>query len=502
MYSLRLEEAGKSVASSEGATGAFSGLGKHGEMDSFVKPKPDKSMPEPSKRVALPNYFARSVQVRLLCVVASLMLVLALMFEARKPENWQWMWAGQQPQEVASQDQLETRLPAQSRDDLVGTVYAGTANSPSTTADPEARVLQQAWSRSLLRLSPLERAALDAVVSSGRDSATARPTLGDDWPPALEKLSMAWDEYLHSAQSTLMERPEEERLRWAGILAEAETRWRHEWLPTLTAASEARAWTPRDRAMLQRMQANIDRFSMDQVEDDSVFRGAEHPAWFRCLEDLASSTANEIRQRSLGRVSFLQLFRQPAEYRGRVVTIRGSARLAYRVSAPANTKGIDGYYVIWMKPMSGQLSPFIVYCLHLPPEFPAVREKDQQGHGTELSEELELDAFFFKRQAYQARDGLNTAPLLLAKVPRWLPAKPLSNSPPLPSISVAIASVAGVMLLAVGLAWLAYAPTRRRLRTSALPSETAFEELRDKETAPPVSEALRRMSRSADDDES
>jgi len=28
-------------------------------------------------------------------LIVALILVVALMFEARKPENWEWMWAGE-----------------------------------------------------------------------------------------------------------------------------------------------------------------------------------------------------------------------------------------------------------------------------------------------------------------------------------------------------------------------------------------------------------------------
>ena len=34
------------------------------------------------------------VSIVVLMLVSALMLVLYLMWEARKPENWAWMWAG------------------------------------------------------------------------------------------------------------------------------------------------------------------------------------------------------------------------------------------------------------------------------------------------------------------------------------------------------------------------------------------------------------------------
>ena len=86
-----------------------------------------------------PNYFARSVQLRLLMLVCALMLILTLMVEARKPENWQWLWRGAK-QTDTEVDQLGTRLPETSavvKNDLPGTVY-GIRRTPDLTLESEA----------------------------------------------------------------------------------------------------------------------------------------------------------------------------------------------------------------------------------------------------------------------------------------------------------------------------------------------------------------------------
>lgn len=61
------------------------------------------------------NYFSRKEQYRLFMLCATLMLVLVLMNEARKPQNWNWLWAGEN---VASNEppidtrrQPETQIP-------------------------------------------------------------------------------------------------------------------------------------------------------------------------------------------------------------------------------------------------------------------------------------------------------------------------------------------------------------------------------------------------------
>ena len=66
----------------------------------------------------------------------------------------------------------------------------------------------------------------------------------------------------------------------------------------------------------------------------------------------------------MGRVAYLQLYKQSADYRGKMVTVKGTVRLAYRVAAPANYLGVKEYCVYWLYPAGGPDSPLIVYALH------------------------------------------------------------------------------------------------------------------------------------------
>ena len=56
-----------------------------------------------------PNYLSRKEQYRLFVLCTSLMLVLVMMNEARKPTNWKWLWAGESP-ETQSSEPIDTRL--------------------------------------------------------------------------------------------------------------------------------------------------------------------------------------------------------------------------------------------------------------------------------------------------------------------------------------------------------------------------------------------------------
>lgn len=73
----------------------------------------DRSPPGKQKRLPPPNYFSRKEQYRLLIMCATLMLVLVMMNEARKPQNWKWMWAGGPVPEVQNEP-IDTRSEEES----------------------------------------------------------------------------------------------------------------------------------------------------------------------------------------------------------------------------------------------------------------------------------------------------------------------------------------------------------------------------------------------------
>jgi hypothetical protein len=418
------------------------------------------------------------------------------MFEARKPENWQWLWAGhsQSGDAEIAEPQLDTRLQQQNGQDAPGTIYAPFQNPPPRSDDVLEQVQQHAWSMAMARLDRAERAALDSVLRGTYRRNSELAGADEDWESALAKLSTACEEYFNSARSALMARPEDERVAWSELLRRTEVRWRQEWLPALQAAGGDQAKAAAEYEAIQAMQAAVDQFLLGQIEDDTVFRSAEHPVWFRWFEKLQQAPAEEIRRQSLGSVSFVQLFRQPDQYRGKIVTIRGSARLAYRVPAPENTSNIENYYVFWLKPAGGQLSPYIVYCLELPDGFPQIRDKYRDGNTTSLAEEVEFDGYFFKRQVYRAQDGVNTAPVLLAKSPRWFPTAPVGSRRGSLPLFWTIVSVAAVLLLSIVLAAIAYAPYRIRARPADGTLAKNLEELRERELAIPVAEALQQMA--------
>jgi hypothetical protein len=202
---------------------------------------------------------------------------------------------------------------------------------------------------------------------------------------------------------------------------------------------------------------------LSEVQDDTVFRPAEREVWFSLLERVRDTEADELRQQSAGRVTYLQLFRQPIEYRGKVVTVSGTVKLAYRLQAPQNDLGIKDYFVYWIHPYGGPSSPIVVYALEAPAGFPPLKDKDVQGEMTPLHEEVEVTGAFFKRWAYAAKDGAYTAPLIVARSIQWqqrLAANGGETPMPMEPGKLAAAIVAA-LLFTVGLSAIVWRQSRR-----------------------------------------
>ena len=97
---------------------------------------------------------------------------------------------------------------------------------------------------------------------------------------------------------------------------------------------------------------------------------------------LQYASQEELEQRSIGEVGYLQLFRQSKEYRGKLVTIRGRARQAYSVAAPQNDFGIKSYQVFWVRAEGGVNSPIVVYAAGRAGGVPRTRTAVRHGGRT------------------------------------------------------------------------------------------------------------------------
>ncbi len=420
-----------------------------------------------------PNYFSRPMQYKLLLLVGLLMTVLVLMYEAGKPENWFWMGfkqagPGGEPltkDEIADRD-VDSRLPPSPNPDRSrppGTIVVINDDDPAPpdepSEDPAAmeaqdfkhRALVVGWKKLLDDSTPDDKTLLNVVLKAARDERALTKTEQAAWTVLALEFEQQWEQYHDQALQSVVKMKDEDKAVWLPALDAIKSAWQNRW--QIAFQSSARGNTPLDaeKKSLAEVQSLVDEIALEAVRDNTIVsRIQEKDAWFRLADQLNTTDEAKLRDSSVGRVGYLQLFDQPATYRGKLVTIRGTAWLAYRVPAPENIYGIKHYYIFSLLPAGGPNDPVTIYSLETPPGFPTIRDRYLEGGSTDLREPVEFTGFFFKVCAYQSRDGIQLSPLMLAKTPRWFgtPATAQKGTP-FPSWFIVAPVVVGLALLAV-----------------------------------------------------
>lgn len=228
---------------------------------------------------------------------------------------------------------------------------------------------------------------------------------------------------------------------------------------------------------------------LESVRDDTPSRPADHDACFNLFQALNRANRDELKAASLGKASYVQLFRQPEAYRGKLVDLRGTVRRAHRLPLVKNHTGLTHNYELWLFTEDSQANPIIVYALDLPEGFPT---------GMKIHEPIELTGFFFKRVAYGAKGGGMTAPTVLAKTVEWKAPSPAQRTTTANESRQRLqwlmgAAVFGIILLTF-LMWRLSRPTRRPILHRAPMSAETVEVLQDADVLT-VQEELGRLAR-------
>ncbi len=460
------------------------------------------------RRKPPPDYLSRRTQHRIFALVGSLFLVFFLMEQARKPENWRWIWTvggGQAPAEADVDTRLrnpsetdaggeqagallisadgEASLPADVRPEAEGKDRSALVPQTSTslpdntladsepasdkpeTSEPLRQARHDLWSRLLESLGDEPRTAFLAGLKAARDGQAFATDDLPAWTHVVEQLEAGWQDYVTKAFLAVGQDggrlTDAEKQSWLHVIDALKREWKERVQPLLQAVGTGKPLDSQQRRAAVDVQNTLDQVFLESVRDNTVFRGAEKDAWFRMLEQLNERDLSALRRESTGYVGFLQLYKQPDAYRGKLVTVAGTIRMGYYREAPQNLYGIPGYYVFWLKPAGGK-SPIVVYCLEIPHGFPDVAKLEREGERPPLDEQAEFTGYFFKRWAYRAQDDTRLAPLILAKVPRW-ERRPESdqaaNQPP--SVWFWAAVFGGTGVFGIGFALIFFALTRR-----------------------------------------
>jgi hypothetical protein len=199
----------------------------------------------------------------------------------------------------------------------------------------------------------------------------------------------------------------------------------------------------------------------DAIHDDTISSADERPCFLSLMAILAGTDSAKLTTASIGSVAYAQLFRQPRQYRGQLVTVSGVVRGVFPLAVLQNKYGIRSNYQVWLYPLDNPSNPIVVYCLELPKGFPT---------GVKIAEEAEATGFFFKRWAYPDKDTFRVAPTLAAKTLQWQ-RRPVMTPEPAADVGWIPLIAAAAAVLALLAAWLIYVRTRpvKRMLPERLP---------------------------------
>jgi hypothetical protein len=180
-----------------------------------------------------------------------------------------------------------------------------------------------------------------------------------------------------------------------------------------------------------------------QVEDNRTHKHpGEAAAWFNLWQVLHENEDRFIDPASAGKVTFGELFEQPDIFRGKLVSVGGTARRAEYVAAAKNNRAqIEGYYRLVLRMGGGPERPVFLYTLHVPDHFPL---------GEEIDAPVQAIAFFYKNWLYEANGLSWIAPVLLAKNIRWQPPPPTGTGI---TVAMGVAITIGLALFSALIAW-------------------------------------------------
>jgi len=457
-----------------------------------------RGQPQKNFRQPPPDYTQRGPWLRVFLLVGAVMVVLALAERSRDPQSWKWLW---ELDRVAQREPIQNRLPDQPPTSLQGGALV-TADAPlvgvdgTGSIDPTTRAWQEGWRDVFGRLSAADRDLLFEMLHAvQRHQALPVEKTG----AAADLLALAttlWEDYQAAAFQAVAELKGDDQTQWVDVLRQVNGRFNGELRPALQAVIDGRTPTGNEERALSGLRSTLVALTTAQIEDDTVFRPAERDILFHLQAEVRDAEPQELKERSLGQVTYLQLFKQPKEYRGRYVSVKGTVRLAYRVQAPPNHLGIKEHFVYWIYPDGGPSSPIVVYALEAPAGFPAIADRDLDRRTTKLREEIEVTGVFFKRWAYPAQEGATyTAPLLLARVPAWQPntLDLTAGRAGLSRLELGVAVIAALLMAACITAVLWYRTHRPRRADEFAPPNIA--DMHNIKLRPTTHEALRDLER-------
>src|SRR5262245_32779331 len=266
------------------------------------------------------DYTKRGVKLRLFACLAAIMLVAAII------ETRAWKWFSTPAPNPADHGPIDNRLPdigSRTAFDPAGTFVAQSDSKSDAQAlsddkpfDAVQRAWNQGWRDVYSRLPADQKSLLFETLDKGVLNRHDRAA------ELLENVEDFWSDYHTAAFQSVSELKGNDQTKWIDILRQVNERFTGEVLPALNSAAGGQQPTDVERSGLRTLQQTLVALTRAQIQDDTVvFRPAEREIWFHELGRVVGAGAASLRRQSIGRVAYLQLYKQPGDYRGQLVTV-------------------------------------------------------------------------------------------------------------------------------------------------------------------------------------
>ena len=208
----------------------------------------------------------------------------------------------------------------------------------------------------------------------------------------------------------------------------------------------------------------MDAELLDTLRDRQKIGPPQRECFYQMLAAVGRAKPGQLLRRARqelkkeGKTSFsvVPLFNDPADQRGRLVALSGTARrvVKVRVQDPDIVErfGIKYYYEIYLYTPDSQDNPLVFCVRELPQGMPA-------GSDPRYCEQVEVAGFFMQTWSYRPElaneaDGnpnaRQLAPLLVGREPRWTRPAPPAGTNPLYGLIAG-----GLFIAAIAAIWLA-----------------------------------------------
>ena len=398
---------------------------------------------EPETRPSIPpvrDFTSWRFRLRMGSLLAALLVVVLIMGEAGKPENWQWMGF---PEESPAPESAEgstafddspgrNDAPEESRLGDTGPsnqtpldvrVSDSTPPLPAKVVDFwEEHVAQIKEGAELQRLSQWVQAGASGSSTSMPGPRTeSKETITEQTQRKrlLDKLVRKRNRFhdkLFDQISFMEDAARKEQL--SAELHEARTFWQSKILPALQCVVDGQELTISQSMAMKQLQTLLDRLVFSQVLDLAPLnRKMEGAAWIRNWEllepnPLGWNAQSEGPQSGSPLVSQIQLTGQPDVYRGRPIRTEGWLRRLERKTSTHTKLNLEEYYVGWFRPKDSNLMPYCFYFRDIPEQW---KTKLGSGNSLDLNAFIKVEGRFFKIRSYQSAERkILSCPLIFA----------------------------------------------------------------------------------------